>query len=116
MRHRKHGKKLGRTSSHRRALFSNQAVQLFQHGQIKTTLAKSKALRPVAERLVTLAKRGDLHARRQAARLIHDHEALQILFNEIGPRYADRPGGYTRIIRADVRKGDGAPMAYIQLV
>lgn len=116
MRHRKQGKKLGRTTAHRKALFSNQATQLFRHGQIKTTLAKSKALRPVAEKLITLAKRGDLHARRQAARLIHDHEALQILFDEIGPRYAERPGGYTRIIRADNRKGDGAPTAYIQLV
>ncbi len=116
MRHRKHGRKLGRTSGHRRALFSNQATELFRHGQIKTTLAKGKALRPVVERLITLARRGDLHARRQAARWIHDHEILQVLFEDIGPRYADRPGGYTRVIQADRRKGDGAPMAYIQLV
>ncbi|MDE0298045.1 MAG: 50S ribosomal protein L17 [Candidatus Poribacteria bacterium] len=127
MRHRKAGRKLGRTSSHRRALFRNQATALFEHEQIRTTVAKSKELRRIAERLITLAKRGDLHARRQAARMIigtnlHEkdgqgkHSILQKLFDEIGPRYQDRNGGYTRIIRGELRRGDGAQMAYIQLV
>ena len=127
MRHRKAGRKLGRTTSHRRALFRNQATALFEHEQIRTTLAKSKELRRVAERLITLAKRGDLHARRQAAKMIigtnlHEddgqgkHAVLQKLFDEIGPRYQDRNGGYTRIIRGELRRGDGAQMAYIQLV
>jgi large subunit ribosomal protein L17 len=116
MRHRKAGKKLNRTSSHRQALFSNQAIALFEHGQIRTTLPKCKELRRVAEKLITLAKRGDLHARRQAARIIHDPYVLQELFDELGPRYRDRNGGYTRIIRGELRRGDGAQMAYIQLV
>ena len=127
MRHRKNGRKLGRTSSHRKALFRNQATALFEHEQIRTTLPKSKELRRVAEKLITLAKRGDLHARRQAASLIfgkdlHDadgqgkHQVLQKLFDDIGPRYQDRRGGYTRIIRGELRRGDGAQMAYIQLV
>ena len=116
MRHRKAGRKLSRTSSHRQALFSNQATSLFEHEQIRTTLYKCKELRCVAEKLVTLAKRGDLHARRQAARIVHDHLVLQKLFNDIGPRYQGRNGGYTRIIRGELRRGDGAEMAYIQLV
>ena len=116
MRHRKKGRKLGRTTSHRQALFSNQATALFEHEQIRTTLPKCKELRRVAERLVTLAKRGDLHARRQAARVIHDPEVLRKLFDDIGPRYTDRSGGYTRIVKGEVRRGDGAQMAYIQLV
>jgi len=116
MRHRKMGRKLGRTSAHRKALFSNQATALFEHGQIRTTLPKCKELRPVAEKLITLAKRGDLHARRQAAKTIHDHKVLQELFEELGPRYQDRNGGYTRIIRGELRRGDAAQMAYIQLV
>ena len=116
MRHRKSGRKLGRTSSHRKALFSNQATALFEHEQIRTTLPKCKELKRVAEKLITLAKRGDLHARRQAARVIHDHYVLQKLFDEIGPRYQDRSGGYTRIIQGDLRRGDGAQMAYIGLV
>ena len=127
MRHRKNGRKLGRTTSHRRALFRNQATALFEHEQIRTTLPKSKELRLVAEKLITLAKRGDLHARRQAASMIigedlhhvdgkGKHAVLQKLFTEIGPRYHDRNGGYTRIVRGEVRRGDGAQMAYIQLV
>lgn len=116
MRHRKMGRKLGRTSSHRKALFSNQATALFEHNQIRTTLPKCKELRRVAEKLITLAKRGDLHARRHAARVIHNHDVLQKLFDEIAPRYQTRNGGYTRIIRGESRRGDGAPMAYIQLV
>lgn len=116
MRHRKKGRKLGRTSSHRKALFSNQATALFEHEQIRTTLPKCKELTPVSAKLITLAKRGDLHARRQAAKIIHDPEILQKLFDDIGPRYQDRQGGYTRIIRGELRRGDGAQMAYIQLV
>ena len=127
MRHRKDGRKLGRTTSHRKALFRNQATALLEHEQIRTTLPKSKELRRVVEKLITLAKRGDLHARRQAASLIfgknlHEadgqgkHTVLQKLFDEIGPRYQDRNGGYTRIIRGELRRGDGAQMAYIQLV
>jgi len=116
MRHRKSGRKLGRTSSHRKALFSNQATALSEHEQIRTTLPKCKELRRVVEKLITLAKRSDLHARRQAAKMIHDHIVLQKLFNDIGPRYEGRNGGYTRIIRGELRRGDGAQMAYIQLV
>ena len=116
MRHRKVGRKLGRTSGHRKALFSNQATALFEHEQIRTTLPKCKELRRIAERLITLAKRGDLHARRQAAKVIHDHYILQKLFDELGPRYQDRNGGYTRIIRGELRRSDAAQMGYIQLV
>ena len=116
MRHRKMGRKLGRTSSHRKALFSNQATALFEHEQIRTTLPKCKELRRIAERLITLAKRGDLHARRQAAKVIHDHDILRKLFDELGPRYQDRNGGYTRIIRGELRRSDAAQMGYIQLV
>ena len=127
MRHRKDGRKLGRTTSHRKALFRNQATALFEHEQIRTTLPKSKELRRVAEKLITLAKRGDLHARRQAAGLIfgkdlHNsdgqskHAVLQKLFEDIGPRYQNRNGGYTRIVRGELRRGDGAQMAYIQLI
>ena len=116
MRHRNKGRKLNRTTSHRKALFSNQAVALFQNEGIQTTLPKSKELRRIAEKLITLAKRGDLHARRQAARTIRDHEVLRKLFNEIGPKYIDRNGGYTRIVKLGPRLGDAAPMAYIELV
>ncbi|CAI8025724.1 50S ribosomal protein L17 [Geodia barretti] len=116
MRHRKRGRKLGRTTSHRTALFRNQATALFEHEQIRTTLPKCKELRRVAEKLITLAKRGDLTARRQAAKMIHKHAILRKLFDDIGPRYQDRSGGYTRIIRGELRRGDGAQMGYIQLV
>ena len=116
MRHKRKGRKLGRTSSHRKAMFANMAIALFQHEKIKTTEPKSKELRRVAEKLITLAKRGDLHARRLAAKTIHDKEILQKLFDEIGPRYADRNGGYTRIVKLGMRFGDGAPMAIIELI
>lgn len=126
MKHRKSGRKLGRTSSHRKALLRNLTTALFEHEQIRSTLPKCKELRSYAEKLITLAKRNDLHARRQAAKVIFGtnlhtrmkgkHDVLRKLFNEIGPRYADRNGGYTRVVRADIRKGDGAQMAYIQLV
>jgi large subunit ribosomal protein L17 len=116
MRHRKKGRKLSRTASHKRATMRNMATNLFRHGRIETTTAKAKELRPYAERLITLAKRGDLHARRLAARRIQDHDVLRRLFADIGPKYTDRPGGYTRILKLGPRSGDAADMALIELV
>lgn len=116
MRHRKKGRKLGRTASHRRATMRNMATSLFQHERIRTTTARAKELRPFAERLITLAKRGDLHARRMAARQIADREVLGKLFDDLGPRFNDRPGGYTRILKLGHRRGDAADMALIELV
>ncbi len=116
MRHRKKGRGLSRSPSHRRALLRNLAASLFVHERIHTTTAKARELRPYAERLITLAKRGDLHARRLAARRIADRDILGKLFDEIGPRYQERPGGYTRILKMGHRKGDGADMALIELV
>ncbi|MYG80295.1 MAG: 50S ribosomal protein L17 [Gemmatimonadetes bacterium] len=116
MRHRKKGRSLSRSPSHRRALLRNMATSLFRHERITTTTARAKELRPYAERLVTLARRGDLHARRLAARRIADREILGKLFDDIGPRYAERPGGYTRILKLGTRKGDAADMALIELV
>ncbi|MBI4520705.1 MAG: 50S ribosomal protein L17 [Gemmatimonadetes bacterium] len=116
MRHRNTGRALSRSASHRRALLRNLATALFRHERITTTTAKAKELRPFAERLVTLAKRGDLHARRLAARRISDPEVLAKLFADIGPRFATRPGGYTRILKLGARRGDAADMALIELV
>lgn len=116
MRHRKRGRHLGRTTSHRKAMLRNMATSLFKHGRIETTLAKAKELRMYAEPLITKAKRGDLHARRHVARRIRDSEALAKLFDEIGPRYAERPGGYTRVIKLGHRAGDAADVAIIELV
>ena len=116
MRHRKKGRKLNRTASHRRATLRNMASSLFRHGQIETTTAKAKELRPYAERLITLARRGDLHARRLAGAKIRERDVLGVLFDEIGPRFKDRPGGYTRILKIGTRKGDAAEMSLIQLV
>jgi len=116
MRHRKNGRKLNRTASHRRAMLRNMATSLFEHERIETTQAKAKELRPYAERLITLAKRGDLHARRLAAAKVRDRAVVGKLFDEIGPRYQDRPGGYTRILKLGARKGDAADMALIELV
>ncbi|MDR0788402.1 MAG: 50S ribosomal protein L17 [Gemmatimonadota bacterium] len=116
MRHLNKGRKLGRTSSHREALLRNLATSLFRHGRIETTTAKAKELRPYAEKLVTLAKRGDLHSRRLAARKIQDHDVLFTLFDAIGPRFAERAGGYTRVLKIGHRLGDGAEMALIELV
>ena len=116
MRHRIKGRKLNRTASHRRAMLRNMATSLFRHGRIETTTAKAKELRPYAERLITLAKRGDLHARRLAAQKIADREVLGTLFGDIGPRFSDRPGGYTRILKLGNRKGDAAEMSLIELV
>jgi large subunit ribosomal protein L17 len=116
MRHRKKGRSLGRTTSHRTATMRNMATSLFRHGRIETTTAKAKELRPYAERLITLAKRGDLSARRRAGRQIADGAVLHDLFDSIGPRFADRPGGYTRILKTGFRRGDGAELAMIELV
>lgn len=116
MRHRKKGRGLSRSPSHRKALLRNLAASLFRHERIATTTARAKELRPYAERLITLARRGDLHARRLAARKIGEREVLTKLFDEIGPRYAERPGGYTRILKLGNRKGDAAEMALIELV
>ncbi len=116
MRHRKKGRNLSRSPSHRRATLRNMATSLFRHERITTTTARAKELRPYAERLITLARRGDLHARRLAARRIADREILGKLFDDIGPRYAERPGGYTRILKLGNRQGDAADMALIELV
>jgi large subunit ribosomal protein L17 len=116
VRHRRKGRQLSRTASHKKAMLSNMATSLFRHERIKTTTAKAKELRPFAERLITLARRGDLHARRQAARTIHDKEALKKLFDTLGPRYADRDGGYMRILKLGQRKGDSAQISLVQLV
>jgi len=116
MRHRKKGRQLSRTAGHRRATLRSLATSLFQHGRIQTTTAKAKELRPYAERLITLAKRGDLHARRLAAARLYDTEVVARLFQDIGPRFAARPGGYTRILKIGTRKGDAADMSLIELV
>ena len=116
MRHRKKGRNLSRSPSHRRALLRNMATSLFRHERITTTTARAKELRPYAERLITLARRGDLHARRLAGRRIADREILGKLFDDIGPRYTERPGGYTRILKLGTRQGDAADMALIELV
>ena len=116
MRHRKAGRKLNRTSSHRKAMFANLAASLIKHEQIVTTLPKAKELRPIADKLVTLAKRGDLHARRQAIAQIRSSEMVAKLFETLGPRYKDRSGGYTRVLRAGFRYGDNAPIAVIEFV
>jgi large subunit ribosomal protein L17 len=116
MRHRAKNRQLSRTSSHRRAMLSNMATSLFQHGKVVTTVAKAKELRPVAEKLITLARRGDLHARRLVEQRIRDKAVSSVLFKEIGPRFAARPGGYTRIIRLGHRVGDGADTARLELL
>ena len=110
------GPRLGGSPAHERLMLANLATSLFEHGRITTTEAKAKRLRPLAEKLVTFAKRGDLHARRQVMTTIRDKDVVHTLFAEIGPRFADRPGGYTRITKVGPRKGDNAPMAVIELV
>ncbi len=116
MRHGKAGRKLNRTSSHRTAMFANMAAALIEHEQIVTTLPKAKELRPVVERLVTLAKRGDLHARRLAISRVRDEAMVKKLFETIGPRYQERNGGYTRVLKAGFRHGDNAAVAVIEFV
>ena len=110
------GPRLGGGPAHERLMLANLATALFEHGQITTTEAKAKRLRPLAERLITFAKRGDLHARRRVMTVVRDKGVVHELFTEIGPRYANRPGGYTRITKVGPRKGDNAPMAVIELV
>ncbi|WP_455480293.1 50S ribosomal protein L17 [Bartonella sp. B12(2025)] len=116
MRHSKSGRKLNRTASHRKAMFANMAVSLIEHEQIVTTLPKAKEIRPIVEKLVTLGKRGGLHARRQAIAAIRDVGKVAKLFDTLAPRYASRSGGYLRIIKAGFRTGDNAPMAVIEFV
>ncbi len=116
MRHGKSGRKLNRTSSHRKAMFANMAAALIKHEQIVTTLPKAKDLRPIAEKLITLAKRGDVHARRQAMSKVRDEDQVKKLFDVLGARYGERNGGYTRVLKAGFRYGDSAPMAVIELV
>ncbi|HSR91573.1 MAG TPA: 50S ribosomal protein L17 [Gemmatimonadales bacterium] len=116
MRHQAKGRQLSRTADHRRALLSNMATSLFLHGKVVTTEAKAKELRPYAEKLITLARRGDLHARRLVSSKIRERDALTRLFAEIGPRFAARPGGYTRILKLGHRPGDGADVARIELL
>ncbi|HTO73399.1 MAG TPA: 50S ribosomal protein L17 [Gemmatimonadales bacterium] len=116
MRHQAKGRQLSRTSTHRRAMLKNMAASLFLHDRVVTTEAKAKELRPFAEKLITLARRGDLHARRLASRSLREQEALKRLFTEIGPRFASRPGGYTRILKLGHRPGDGADVARIELL
>lgn len=116
MRHRKAGRHLNRTSSHREAMFRNMAASLFRHELIKTTLPKAKELRRVAEPLITLAKSDSVHLRRLAFARLRDKEVVGKLFVELGPRYQQRPGGYLRILKCGFRAGDAAPMAYVELV
>ena len=116
MRHGNSGRKLNRTASHRKAMFANMAAALIQHEQIVTTLPKAKELRPIVEKLVTLAKRGDLHARRLAIARIRDEKMVGKLFETLGPRYAERNGGYLRVLKAGFRYGDSAPVAVIEFV
>ena len=117
MRHRKAGRKLNRTSSHRKAMFANMSAALIKHEQIKTTLPKAKELRPIVEKLITLGKRGDLHARRQAiAKIGGDTVMVAKLFDVLAVRYKDRQGGYTRVLKAGFRFGDNAPIAIIEFV
>jgi len=116
MRHRKSGRKLNRNSAHRKAMFKNMSASLIEHELIKTTVAKAKELRTVAEPLITLAKVDTVHNRRTAMSRIGDKDAVSKLFSEIGPRYESRPGGYIRILKCGVREGDKAPMAYVELV
>ena len=116
MRHRNAGRKLNRTSSHRKAMFSNMAVSLFTHELIRTTLPKAKELRRVAEPLITLSKEDSVARRRLAFARLRDRDVVTKLFNELGPRYQARPGGYLRILKCGFRSGDNAPMAYVELV
>ena len=116
MKHARAGKKLGRDAAHRRSLYSNLAGALTTHGRIQTTEAKAKAVKPFAEKMITLGKRGDLHARRQALAALRSNDVVHRLFADVSPRFAERPGGYTRIVRLGPRQGDAAEMVYLELV
>jgi len=116
VRHQRTGKKLGRDASHRKALYANLTSALIEHGRIKTTEAKAKAVKPVAEQMITLGRRGDLHARRQALAFLRSNDVVHKLFADVGPRFVDRPGGYSRIVKLGARPGDAAEMVYLELV
>ena len=116
MRHQRSGKKLGRDSAHRKALYANLTGALIEHGRIKTTITKAKAVKPIAEQMITLGRRGDMHARRQAVAFLRSKDVVHKLFTEVGPAFAERPGGYTRITKIGPRFGDAADMAYLELV
>jgi large subunit ribosomal protein L17 len=116
MRHHRAGKKLGRDSAHRKALYANLAGSLIEHGRIKTTEAKAKAVKPFAEQMITLGKRGDLAARRHAIAQLRSQDVVHVLFAEVAPRFADRAGGYTRIVKLGPRNGDAAEMVYLEFV
>jgi len=116
VRHQKSGRKLGRDAAHRKALYANLTSALIEHGRIRTTEAKAKEVRPIAEQMITLGKRGDVHAHRQAVAFLRSKAVAHMLFAEVAPRFAERPGGYTRIVRIGPRQGDSAPMAYLELV
>ena len=116
MRHRKSGRKLGRTAAQRKALYANLASALIEHGRIKTTEAKAKEVRPIIEEMITLGKRGDVHAHRQAVAFLRSKEIAHRLFAEVAPRFGERPGGYTRIVKIGPRQGDAARMVYLELV
>jgi large subunit ribosomal protein L17 len=116
MRHNRAGKKLGRDSAHRKALYANLAGALIQHGRVQTTVTKAKAVKPFAEQMISLGKRGDLHARRHALSELRSRDVVEKLFDDVAPRFADRPGGYARIVKIGPRLGDSAEMAYLELV
>jgi large subunit ribosomal protein L17 len=116
VRHRRSGRKLGRDSAHRKALYANLTGALIEHGRIRTTEAKAKEVRPIAEQMITLGRRGDLAARRHALAFLRKQETVHKLFAEVAPRFADRPGGYSRIVKLGPRPGDSAPMVYLELV
>jgi large subunit ribosomal protein L17 len=116
MRHQRAGRKLGRDAAHRKALYANLTASLIEHGRIKTTVAKAKEVRPVAEEMITLGRRGDVPARRQALKFLRSQDTVHKLFSDVGPRFADRPGGYSRIVKLGPRQGDAAEMAYLELV
>jgi large subunit ribosomal protein L17 len=116
MRHHRAGKKLGRDSAHRKSLYANLAGALIEHGRIRTTEAKAKAVKPIAEQMITLGRRGDLAARRQAVAFLRSRDVVHKLFADVGPRFADRPGGYSRIVKLGPRPGDAADMVYLELV
>jgi large subunit ribosomal protein L17 len=116
MRHHRAGRKLGRDASHRKALYANLAGSLIEHGRIRTTEAKAKAVKPFAEQMITLGKRGDLHARRLALAELRSQDVVHVLFADVAPRFAERPGGYTRIVKLGPRQGDAADMVFLELV
>ncbi len=116
MRHKRKGRTLGRDSAHRKALFANMTGELVEHGRITTTLAKAKEVRPIVEKMVTLGKRGDLHARRQAKSYLRSGDVVHALFTDVAPKFSERPGGYTRIVKLGPRSGDNAEMAILEWV